>query len=116
MASLRILPGGLAVVGGRLWETRSVFQGVWEGAGGRVGAQLSTPRQTATAGPITCGKPGAVEVRPLWSPRFWDSGVSWRVGGCVGACVRSPWTTGRGREFGATGAIVQPAEGPPRCG
>src|SRR5215203_3206649 len=27
-----------AVVAGWLWKTRSVFQGVWEGAGGRVGA------------------------------------------------------------------------------
>ena len=40
----------LAVVAGGLWETRSVFQGVWEGAGGRWGRQPSMPRQTAGRG------------------------------------------------------------------
>jgi len=31
-------PSLVVVVAGGLWKTRSVFQGVWEGAGGRVGA------------------------------------------------------------------------------
>jgi ATP-dependent DNA helicase RecG len=35
---LCILPSPAVVVAGGLWETRSVFQGVWEGAGGREGA------------------------------------------------------------------------------
>ncbi len=45
-----------------LWETRSVFQGVWEGAGGGSGEQPSTPRQTGGRGDGGPGEEGAVST------------------------------------------------------
>lgn len=42
MSGVLLLSPLLAVVAGGLWETRSVFQGVWEGAG-REGGGGSLP-------------------------------------------------------------------------
>ena len=54
-----LLSPPLAVVAGGLWETRSVFQGVWEGAGWEGWRrQPSIPRQTAGRGDGGAGEEG----------------------------------------------------------
>ena len=65
---LCILPSlRLGVVAGGLWETRSVFQGVWEGAGWRGGGAAFHTPAAAGRGDGGLGEEGAM----LWKRRSW---------------------------------------------